>query len=315
MRGIRLASLLLCAIIGCSSGKPFAKTLHSQKAPDLEMQFEVARANEKDGQLARAESGYRGLCEAKPDVARNHQRLGVVLARMGQRDAGIAALDRARQLEPQNTSILNDLGYAYMQSGDSANAAKLFKKALELDPQSKRANNNLALALGYEGDLKESFRMFQNTLPEADALSNLGYVATQSGNKELAVKAYSRALTLEPDKKTAAEALTQIALLDRDLEENQSIADDLNTIDDERSHGRKVAETASVPRDRATDRAASAKQPKVNVTNNSSKASTTRTANNNKKVAVSDETPRKKSASATTDTNTSGKVLLSEREE
>ena len=234
MRGIRLTSLLLCVMLGCSSGKPFAKTNRSQKAPDYEMQFEVARANEKEGQLANAETGYRELCEAKPDVARHHQRLGVVLIRMGQRDTGITELERARQLEPQNTSVINDLGYAYMQSGDSANAAKLFKKSLELDPQNKRANNNLALALGYEGDLKESFRMFQNTLPEADALANLGYVATQSGNKELAVKAYSRALTLEPENQSAAEALTQIAMLDQDLAQNQSIANDLNTIDDER---------------------------------------------------------------------------------
>ena len=311
MRGIHFTSILLCAILGCSTSKPFAKTFHSQKAPDFEMQFEVARANEKEGQLTKAESGYRELCEAKPDVARNHQRLGVVLTRMGQRDAGIAELERARQLEPQNTAILNDLGYAHLQTGDSARAAKLFKKPLELDPQNKRANNNLALALGYEGDLKESFRMFQNTLPEADALSNLGYVATQSGNKELAVKAYSRALTLEPDKKAAAEALTQIALLDRDIEQNQSIANDLNMIDDERSNGPKVDETALFPRDRA----ASTKQPKVNVTGNSPKATTSRTTNSNKKVAVSDETPRRNSATATTAINTSGKVLLSEREE
>ncbi len=310
MRGIHFTSLLLCAILGCSTSKPFAKTFHSQKAPDLELKFDVARANEKEGQLAKAESGYRELCEAKPDVARHHQRLGVVLTRMGQRDAGIAELERARQLEPQNTGILNDLGYAHLQTGDSANAAKLFKKALELDPQSKRANNNLALALGYEGDLKESFRMFQNTLPEADALSNLGYVATQSGNKELAVKAYSRALTLEPDKQSAAEALTQIALLDRDIEQNQSIANDLNTLDDERINGPKVDETALFPRDRA----ASPKQPKVNVTSNSSNA-TKRSNNTVKKVAVSDEIPRKKSVTATTATNTSGKVLLSEREE
>lgn len=310
MRGIRFTSILLCAILGCSTSKPFATTFQSQKGPDLELQFDVARANEKDGQLAKAETGYRGLCEAKPEVARNHQRLGVVLTRMGQREAGIAELERARQLEPQNTSILNDLGYAHLQTGDSASAAKLFRKALELDPQSKRANNNLALALGYEGDLKESFRIFQNTLPEADALSNLGYVATQSGNKELAVKAYSRALTLEPDKKSAAEALSQIALLDRDLAENQSIANDLNSIDDERSNGRKVNEAALFPHDRA----ASAKQPKVDVTKSNLKATTAR-VNNNKKVAVSDETPRRKSAAATAETNTSGKVLLSERED
>ncbi len=302
MRGFRLTGLLLCVFLGCSSAKPFAKTVSPQKPADQDMQFEMARGNEKEGHLAKAEASYRELCEAKPDVARYHQRWGVVLTRLGRRDEGVTELERARQMDPKNTNILNDLGYAHLQSGESAKAVTLFKKTLEIDSQNKRANNNLALALGYEGDLKESFRTFQNTMPEAEALTNLGYVATQNGNTGLAVKAYSRALTLEPDKKSAAEALTQLALLDQDIEQSRGIANDLNTANDLRNelrNGHSSDALAEYP----LKRASASKQAKSPVSSNPPK------------VSVSHSAPRKKSVSATTDTSTSAKVLLSNHEE
>ena len=242
MRGFELTtflltSLLLSVLVGCSATKPFASK--SQKAKDKlladEMQFDLAQAAEKDGQFARSAEVYRKLSEEKPEVAQLHQRLGIVLTRMGQRPEGLVELERATQLDSANPHILNDLGYACLQMGEIDRATELFRKALAINPQSKRSNNNLALALGYSGDLKESFRVFQNTLTESEALENLGYLAAQSGNSELAVKAYSRALSLEPERKSAGEALIQLALLDRDLSESQSIANDLNQLNDPES--------------------------------------------------------------------------------
>lgn len=288
MRGLRLTGVLLCLAVGCSSTKPFAtrlKPAKPAKQTEHEMQFEMAHAQETDGQLAKAEAAYKKLCETQPRVAQYHQRRGVVLTKIGQRPDGIAELEKASQLEPSNTNILNDLGYAYLQSGEATKAAELFKIVLTLDPQDKRANNNLALAVGYNGDLKESFRIYQSTMPEADALSNLGYLATQNGKTDLAVKAYSRALTLEPDNTSAAEALTQLALMGQDIEQTRSIAHDLNAVNDD---------STAAPEEFPLNQAASAKPTRV---------------------AVSRNAPQKKSAPATTTNNTSGKVLMSERDE
>jgi len=196
------------------------------------MLFDFARASEKDRQFGKSAESYRKLCEQQPAVAQYHQRLGIVLTRLGQRAEGLAELERASQLEPTNSSILNDLGFAYLQTGDTEKAAEKFRKVLEIDPQSNRASNNLALALGYQGDLKESYRLYQKTLTEADSLENLGYLATQSGNTDLAVKAYNRVLSLEPERKSAAEALTQLVMLDRDRSETQSIARELRKSDE-----------------------------------------------------------------------------------
>lgn len=229
MRQLLLSGLLLCMTVGCSSTNSFTTKFRPAKKASVEMQFEMARACEADGQFARAETAYQSLCEAHPKVARYHQRRGVVLTKLGQPQQGLVELEQASQLDPDNTNILNDLGYTYLKCGEPTKAAEYFRKTLDLDPQNQRANNNLALAMGYDGDLKESFRIYQNTMPEAEALTNLGYLAVQNGRTDLAVKAYSRALTLEPDKKSAAEGLTQLALMGQDIEQTRSIANDLNS--------------------------------------------------------------------------------------
>lgn len=273
--------------VGCSFAKPFVTNRNSI---DQEMQFEMSRANENDGQLAKAETAYRSLCDAQPKVARYHQRYGIVLARTGKLQEGLSQLETARRLESNNTEILNDLGYAYLQSGEPVKAAELFKQALKLDAQNQRANNNLALAVGYDGDLKESFRIFRSTMLEAEALANLGYLAIQNNRTDLAVKAYSRTLTLEPDNTSAAEALTQLALMDRDIVQTRSLANDLNSV-----HEESPDDLPAFLRDRASSvKPANMKQTMIPVSHNA---------------------PQKKSVTQTTAANTSPKFLLSERDE
>lgn len=220
--------LLLCLCVGCSSTKQLTQHFNSLKHPDKDLQLDLARASEAEGRLAKAEEVYRDLCEHSPQDAKYHQRLGVVLIRLGRHEQGLQELRLANQLEPNNLQILNDFGYAYMRSGDTAKAIEILTKARDLDPQDKRTNNNLALALGYHGDLRESLKLFQQTMSETEALANLGYLATQSGNTELAIKAYSRALSLNPEMKSAAEALAQLASIHEDLESSRSIARDLD---------------------------------------------------------------------------------------
>ncbi|MDA0590284.1 MAG: hypothetical protein O3C17_19970 [Planctomycetota bacterium] len=61
-------------------------------------------------------------------------------------------------------------------------------------------------------------------MTEAQAMSNLGYIATQTGKKDFAIECYSRALDLDSDMTEAKEALVQLADLDRRLEHRKSIA-------------------------------------------------------------------------------------------
>lgn len=235
-----VCGVALYLFVGCSSTKQFVQRVNPLKPTDHTLLFELARASESDGHLAKAETTYRGLCEAKPKEAKYHQRLGIVLVRLGRYEEGLQELDSASQLDPSNINIMNDVGYGYLRSGDTDKAIETLTKARAIDPQNKRTNNNLALAFGYRGDLRESLKIFQQSLSESEAMANLGYLATQSGNTELAIKAYSRSLSLDPEMKSAAEALTQLATIHQDLENSRSIAADLDT---EESKSPSVAHT------------------------------------------------------------------------
>ncbi len=229
MRHLSLrCGVVLCLLVGCSSTKQLVQRVNPLKPTDHTLQFELARASEADGHLVKAERVYRSLCESEPNHAKYHHRLGVVLLRLGQPVEGLQELNHASQLEPTDLNILNDVGYGYLRSGDTPKAIETLTKARKIDPQNKRTNNNLALALGYQGELRESFKIFQQTMTESEALANLGYLATQSGKTDLAIKAYSRALTQDPDMKSAAEALAQLGTIHQDLESSRSIAADLD---------------------------------------------------------------------------------------
>lgn len=224
-----ICGVALTLLVGCSSTKQFAQRVNPLKPTDHALQFDLARASESDGHLAKAETTYRGLCEARPKEAKHHQRLGVVLIRLGRHEEGLQELNVASQMEPSNIHILNDVGYGYLRSGDAEKAIETLTKAREIDPQNEQTTNNLALAYGYHGDLRESLKIFQQSLSESEAMANLGYLATQSGNTELAIKAYSRSLSLDPEMKSAAEALAQLATIHQDIESSRSIAADLET--------------------------------------------------------------------------------------
>lgn len=222
-----ICGVALTLLVGCSSTKQFAQRVNPLKPTDYALQFDLARASESDGHLAKAEAAFRDLCEAKPKEAKYHQRLGVVLIRLGRHEEGLQELNAANQLDPSNIHILNDVGYGYLRTGDTEKAIETLTKARAIDPQNKQTNNNLALAYGYRGDLRESLKIFQQSLSESEAMANLGYLATQSGNTELAIKAYSRSLSLDPEMRSAAEALAQLATIHQDLEHSRSIAANL----------------------------------------------------------------------------------------
>ena len=97
-------------------------------------------------------------------------------------------------------------------------AESLLREAYHHAPQDEQVINNLALAVGYRGGYDESFRLFRRIMTEAEANTNLGYIYAQRGEGQMAVKHYSRALDLDPELRSAAEALAQLAEMKRTFE-------------------------------------------------------------------------------------------------
>lgn len=230
--GASCLALALC--VGCSAPsmnftqkvKP-SKALNPialKKQNSLDTKFNLAQVREQEGELHKAEEMYRALSEADPKNGDYQHRLGVVLCREGKLDKGLEALRIADSLKPDQPEILNDLGYATLMVGKFELAEQVFAAVLEIDPQNERAINNQGIALGMAGRYDEAFAHFRRVKPEAEALANLGYVAMQTGRRDFALDCYSRALRRDPELRSAAEAMTQLADLDHQIEQRKMIA-------------------------------------------------------------------------------------------
>ena len=224
-----LACLVAAPVIlsGCRSNDGLAsksiKAPFAAKEPDLDMRLSVARVREKEGKHEQALEIYEQLLNVDPDNAEYRHRYGVVLCHQGRYEEGIEALRLADAQSPDDPMVLNDLGYACLVTGQLEVAREVLEATLEIDSRNERAVNNLATVNGYLGDYDQAYDLYQRIMTEAEALANLGYVATNRGDTAFATSCYSRALDLDGDMTQAKEALVQLADLDRRIEDRKAI--------------------------------------------------------------------------------------------
>lgn len=97
-----------------------------------------------------AESAYRKAIYFNPEHMQAHNALGVLLAMRGAFDDSILELQTAAELAPDQSYVMSNLGYAYLLSGQTSEAARWLNQALWIDPTNEKAEQN--------------FRLLQNTV-------------------------------------------------------------------------------------------------------------------------------------------------------
>lgn len=103
------------------------------------------------------DEAYLSLKEANKLKANNPEILrclGWVLFQLGQKPQGIVTLERALNLDSDNTLTLCDLGVAYLELQNFSKARALFLRALDLDPGSPRARECVAAIERLEMQMK-----------------------------------------------------------------------------------------------------------------------------------------------------------------
>ena len=102
--------------------------------------------------------------------------------------------------------LLNSLGFALFQQGNSAEAVVALEKALAADPKHWKAHNNLALAAIDLGELEVAEAHYRDSLaikPQPAIYNDLGFVLERQGLSEEATEAYRKAVRLDPKSATA----------------------------------------------------------------------------------------------------------------
>jgi tetratricopeptide (TPR) repeat protein len=145
----------------------------------------LAMICQKQGKPDEAENIYRQLLEKNPEDFGIHWRLAQLLADRGTKlDEALSLAQRAAQADPQRVDFLGTLGWVHCQRGELVEAETALKKAIETSGQRIRW-----------------------AIP---CWQHLGQVYEKKGERQSAIEAYHKALSLQPDSKEAAEALQRL---------------------------------------------------------------------------------------------------------
>jgi Tfp pilus assembly protein PilF len=178
----------------------------------LDAQLSMARLSERHGDADTAERIYQAVLTKQPQNQLALHRLGVLAAKTGEHEQAARHFDAAARLGPPSAELLNDIGFNLFVMGRLQEAEGVFRQAIAADPQNRSARNNLGLVLGETRRYDESLAEFRRGgKGEAEAQANLAYAQTQAGDMAGARSSYHRALTLDKELKSAAEALVQLA--------------------------------------------------------------------------------------------------------
>jgi TolB-like protein/DNA-binding SARP family transcriptional activator len=111
-----------------------------------------------------AEVELRRAIDLNPGYATAHQWMRIGYVAMGRFDDALAAVMRARELDPLSISILAAIGDTYMFAGRPAAAESAYTRALELSPEYDRAAVGLARARFRQGHEAEGIAMMEKAL-------------------------------------------------------------------------------------------------------------------------------------------------------
>jgi Flp pilus assembly protein TadD len=205
--------LLVSTLAGCAQMSGKMPVVSLKKAPSMETEFNIARLYERQKRLGAARKLYGKMSADNPQNLEVLHRLAVVSTRLGDFEQANGYYQKSLEADPHNADVLADFGYSLHLQGDLEGAEAALRKSLDLSPDNQRTIGNLALVVGLNGRSNESLSLYRQVVGEAKAQANLGYIHVQRGEGDQAIERYDRALTLDTELTSAANALMKLAEL------------------------------------------------------------------------------------------------------
>lgn len=154
---------------------------------------------------------YDSVLQEDPYNAQARLNRGRIRSWLHDYDSADADLRFVLDMEPQNIEAMNALGYNHAWAGRYDEAESMFRQSLETAPDQVDAAKGLgytALWRGNSGDAVEQFGSLANHSPEDPEIQvALGQAELQAGRTTQARNAFKRALTIDPARSDAREAL------------------------------------------------------------------------------------------------------------
>ena len=161
-----------------------------------------ARRQHELGDFTAAETGYRKLLATQPQHSSALHLLGVLLLQTGQFQESLMLLEKAAELNPLDSHILNNVGEAQRLLGNLPAAEQAYRSALALEPERATTLNNLALVLKATGALDAAEVALRKSLQldggDVGALLNLADLMSTRERFSEALEIYDAALARAP---------------------------------------------------------------------------------------------------------------------
>ena len=176
-----------------------------------ELRLITARAYvlEKAGRAAEAVTWLTQALAAQPRAGRLRFALGVAQERAGDRAGAIRTMQSILEGAPDDAEAMNFVGYSWAEKGERLDEAeKLVRSAVDMDPDNGSYLDSLGWILFQRGDLPAAISTLERAEalagPEPTILEHLGDAYRRAGREADATKAWRRALQVldegaEPD--------------------------------------------------------------------------------------------------------------------
>lgn len=170
--------------------------------PDnADLQYKLANALKRQGNLQGAEAAYRKVVELQPDHERAWFNLGNSLGDRGCNSEAMKAYAQALNAKADFSAAYNNLGNLQLKVGQRKEALESYVKAVKYAPDSAQSHNNLAVLLDSQGASAEAWRHYDKAIelkPDfAEAYNNLGTSLSGCGEHERAIQSFRKALSIE----------------------------------------------------------------------------------------------------------------------
>ncbi len=206
----------------------------AQKAQprDVSVNYRLAQAYEKAGQLEKADAVYKNLAALNPsEAAIYYGRIVIMYDQAGKYENAIEASKKVIEFNPKSEIAVYNLGIMYLKLDRCDEAIATFKQALTLRPDYDYAYYNIGICYSKQKKSKESIDAFKNfvaLIPDnADAWLNIGVGYMQLKDFDSALEPLKKCVELRPD---YGVALYNLAIVYLNLKDNYSARDVYKTL-------------------------------------------------------------------------------------
>lgn len=162
-------------------------------------------------------SFWKKAAQDAPGSPTTHASLGVAYAEKKMFEDAVREYRLALEITPESAGIYSNLGVIYFQLKDFDSAVEAFSKALLYSKDESSAgliNTRMGMAYLEKGDFENAARHFEQAILKGTADANvynmLGIAYARSGKTDVAYKAFSEAVKIDPQNMSARQNLERL---------------------------------------------------------------------------------------------------------